>query len=198
MSADARTIAAYDAHAGDYEERFHSDGPGGHLRSFIAALPEGARVLDLGCGPGDASAFLRAAGMRPEPVDASAAMVALANERHGLGARLATFDDIEALAEYDGVWANFSLLHAPRMDLPRHLSALHRALRPGGLLHLGMKTGVGEGRDALGRFYCYYEVDELHGLLADAGFTALSERRGEEEGLAGTLDPFVILLTRRA
>ena len=198
MSADARTIAVYDARAGDYDDCFRQDRPDRHLQAFIDALPHPARVLDLGCGPATASAFLRAAGHDPDPVDASPAMVALANERHAIGARLASFDEIDAVAAYDGVWANFSLLHAARSDLPRHLGALHHALKAGGLLHLGMKTGTGEGPDALGRFYCYHTVGALRGLLTDAGFTVLAETQGTEKGLAGTLDPFVILLARRA
>jgi SAM-dependent methyltransferase len=193
MSADPRTIAVYDAKAGDYADRFASTEPDRHLSAFIAALPRGAHVLDLGCGPGTASAFLRAAGHVPDPVDASAAMVSMANEHHDIGARLATFDDVEAVAQYDGVWANFSLLHAPRADLPRHLAALHRALKPGGLLHLGMKTGTGEARDGLDRLYSYYSVAELHGMLANAGFTVTATSEGRERGLAGTDDPFVII-----
>jgi len=197
MSADARTIAVYDARAGDYDDRFRRDQPDRHLQAFIELLPAGAHVLDLGCGPANASAFLRAAGMIPDPVDASPEMVRLANERHAIGARLATFDDIDAMAAYDGVWANFSLLHAPRADLPRHIGALHRALKPGGILHLGLKTGIGEGRDRLDRFYTYVSVPEITGLVADAGFSEIVTEEGKEVGLAGTNDPFVILRARR-
>ncbi|MDW4550244.1 class I SAM-dependent methyltransferase [Defluviimonas sp. D31] len=193
MSADERTIAVYEAKAADYAARFAADRPDRHLVGFIAALPKGAWVLDLGCGPADASAFMRAAGLIPDPVDAAPAMVALANARHAIGARLATFDEIEAQAAYDGIWANFSLLHAPRADLPRHLAALHRALTPGGLLHIGMKTGTGEGRDALDRFYTYVGRDELLGLLAAAGFTVTGTDEGIETGLAGTPDPWIIV-----
>ncbi|WP_347312405.1 class I SAM-dependent DNA methyltransferase [Defluviimonas sp. SAOS-178_SWC] len=196
MSADARTIAVYDAKAPDYDDRFRTVKPDRHLRAFVEALPQGAHVLDLGCGPANASAFLRAAGMVPDPVDASPAMVALANQRHGVGARLGTFDDIDAVGAYDGVWANFSLLHAARADLPRHLAALHRALKAGGLFHIGMKTGTGEARDALDRFYTYVGREELLGLLEAAGFTVIFEAEGTEVGLAGTSDPFLILRAR--
>ncbi len=194
MSADPRTIAVYDAKADDYADRFASAEPDRHLSAFIAALPEGAHVLDLGCGPGTASAFLRAAGHVPDPVDASPAMIALANRRHDIDARLATFDDIDAVARYDGIWANFSLLHASRADLPRHLAALRRAVKPGGLLHLGMKTGAGEARDGLDRLYSYYSVAELQTILAEAGFTVTATSEGHERGLAGTDDPFVIIV----
>ena len=193
MSTDRRTIAVYDAKALDYAERFSSAEPGRHLRSFIEALPPGSHVLDLGCGPGHDSAFMSQAGLVPDAIDASPAMVAMANERHGLDARLASFDDIDAVALYDGIWASFSLLHAPRGDLPRHVAGLHRALRPGGLLHLGMKTGNGEMRDALDRFYTYVTVPEITGILTEAGFTVTATEEGEEVGLAGLPDRFVIL-----
>jgi SAM-dependent methyltransferase len=193
MSVDPRTIAAYDAHAAEYAERFGAARPDADLKAFIDALPQGARVLDLGCGPGDASAFLRAAGMRPDPVDASPAMVTLANARHAIGARLATFEEISAESTYEGVWANFSLLHAPRADLPRHLSALHRALVSGGLLHVGMKTGAGEGRDTLDRFYTYVAREELLGLLDSAGFAVIAAREGADPGLAGPIEPWMVV-----
>jgi len=189
MSADPRTLAAYDANAAEYADRFRTDEPDRDLQAFIDALPRGARVLDLGCGPGDASAFLRAAGLRPDPVDAAPAM----NGRYAVGARLGTFDDIDASAGYEGVWANFSLLHAPRADLPRHLAALHRALVPGGLLHLGMKTGTGEGRDRLDRFYTYVARHELLGLLDAAGFDVIAEREGADPGLAGPVEPWIVV-----
>lgn len=196
MSADSRTIAAYEANAEAYSKRFRVVRLTRPLKAFIDRLPEGVRVLDLGCGPGDASAHLRDAGMHPDPIDASPAMVAMANDRHRIGARLGTFDDLDALAAYDGVWANFSLLHAPRADLPRHLAAIRRALKPGGLFHIAMKTGTGEIRDRLGRSYTYVGRQELAGLLADAGFAIIAVANGRERGLAGTLDPFVIFRAR--
>jgi SAM-dependent methyltransferase len=196
VSVDRRTIDAYEANAAAYARRFRVVRLTRPLKAFIDALPQGARVLDLGCGPGDASAHMRDAGMRPDPVDASPAMVALANDRHRIGACLGAFDDVDAVAAYDGVWANFSLLHAPRADLPRHLAAIRRALKPGGLFHIAMKTGSGEVRDRLGRSYTYVTRHELAALLDAAGFTIIAAANGRERGLAGTLDPFVILRAR--
>ena len=196
MTADARTLAAYDRAATAYADRFAVHAPGADLRRFIDLLPDGARVLDLGCGPGTASVFLRAAGHRPDPVDASPGMVAEANRRHAIGARLARFDQIEGVATYDAIWANFSLLHAARADLPGLLGRLVRSLKPGGLFHIGMKTGSGAARDRLDRLYTYLSADDLRGLLTDAGLTVLSAREGSEAGLAGTVDPYVVMLAR--
>lgn len=195
--ADPRTIATYNDKAADYAATFASDGPDKTLRSFLDLMPDGAQILDLGCGPGSASAHMRDAGMEPDPMDASDGMIALARERYDLPARLGTFDDISGTAVYDGIWANFCLLHADRADLPRHLRALAIATKPGGIIHVGMKTGDGAERDVLDRLYTYVSVPELQGLLEGAGFTVNDIKEGEERGMAGTIDPFVIMRGRK-
>lgn len=195
--ADRKTIAIYDAKAADYARLVTMDTPDASLQAFIGLIPAGGRVLDLGCGPAAASAHMRAAGLDPDPVDASQGMVDLANQTHDIGARLAKFDDIDAEGAYAGVWANFSLLHAPRDALPRYLAALHRALEPGGIIHVGMKTGEGAGRDGIDRFYTYVTVAELQGLLTGAGFTVTFTKEGRDKGMAGTMDPFVIMRGRK-
>lgn len=193
MGADQQTLKVYRDLTQDYADMVAAKGPGRALTSFIAALPKGAHVLDLGCGPADSAAHMRAAGLVPDPVDASPEMVELANKTYDIGARVATFDQIDAKAAYDGIWANFSLLHAPRTEMPRHLARLHAALKPGGLLHLGLKLGAGEHRDRLGRFYTYYTEEELRSLLSDAGFTVTNAIHTKARGLAGTLDPGILI-----
>lgn len=194
---DKKTLRFYDTSADKYAALTEAEKPGANLKAFMALLPAGGRVLDLGCGPAQASVHLRNAGFVPDPVDASQGMVTLANEAHDIGARLMTFDDLDAVEAYDGVWANFSLLHAPATDLPRHMAAIARALRPAGLFHIGMKTGEGEHRDSIDRLYTYVTVPQLRELLEDAGFEVLSTEEGEEMGCAGTVDPYVIMRARK-
>ena len=198
LMADARTIATYDAKAADYAALVTSDGPDKTLQSFIDLVPKGGKVLDLGCGPGTSSAHMRDAGLAPDPLDASEGMIAIAREKFGLDARIGRFDDISGVEIYDAVWANFSLLHASRKDLPRHLNALCKATKPGGILHIGMKTGDGTERDAINRLYTYVTVAELQDLLMAAGYEVTYTKEGREAGLAGTIDPFVILRAKKA
>ncbi len=195
--ADEKTIRIYDAKAEDYARRFAGTEPSGSLKKFMSLLPPGAHVLDWGCGPGNASWHMRSAGFVPDPVDASSEMVALARRQFDLPARLGTFDDPLPTKGYQGAWVNFSLLHASRDDLPRHLRHLSEALVPEGVLHLGMKRGTGERRDRFGRRYTYFETGELTGHLEAAGFETIDFHEGEEAGLAGTVDPFVLILTRK-
>lgn len=195
--ADAETLAAYAINARAYADRFVTDAPDKHLAAFMADLPTAARVLDLGCGPGKAAATMARAGYTVDAWDASPEMATLARDTFGLTVHTATFDALEATETYDGIYANFSLLHAPRDQMPDHLARIARALKPGGLFHIGMKTGTGEKRDDLGRFYTFYTDAELTDLLAGSGLTVLTRDTGAEAGLAGTVDPWIIMKARK-
>jgi len=194
---DAKTIAFYDGAADRYANLTKTGAVGPLLQAFMALLPANAHVLDLGCGPARASRHMRDAGHYPDPVDASQGMVDLANNTHDIGARILTFDKVDMVAAYDGVWANFSLLHAPHKDLPRIFAALGTALRRDGVLHVAMKVGTGEARDKIDRLYTYVSVAELHELLADTGFSVLETIEDHEVGCAGTDDPYVAVRARK-
>jgi SAM-dependent methyltransferase len=194
MTRDDRTLGFYDSAAGAYADAFGPRPADADLLAFMDALPPGGRVLDLGCGPGHAAAAMVEAGFAVEATDASAGMIEIARTRFGLDVRQASFHDLDAVAHYDGVYANFSLLHAPRAEFPGHLARIHRALRPGGIFHLALKLGTGEARDRLGRFYSYYGSDELADLLASAGFTLDKRREYKARGMAGTDDDATTIL----
>lgn len=193
---DPRTIAAYDRCVGAYAEMIGDEPPHPTLINFAAHLPAGGYVLDLGCGPAHASAYLRGRGFRADPVDASPEMVRLANATVAIGARCAEFDDIQVHDHYDGIWANFSLLHAPADQLPALLQQLHRALKPAGLFHIAMKLGDGASRDKFDRLYTYYSRATLEQHVATAGFTRVETTLGNDLGLAGDIEPWIALLCR--
>ncbi len=191
--ADQETIKTYNATAGDYVKFVSRDTPDKDLQRFIDAVPKGGRVLDWGCGPGNSAAMMQTAGLVAEAIDASEKMVELARVELGLNVKQATFDDLNEKARYDGLWANFSLLHAPKSSMAKHLKAAHTALKKGGYFHIGMKLGTGEIRDKLARMYTYYEEDELKGLMKNAGFTIVTCRKDAMKGMAGDVEPFIII-----
>jgi len=191
--ADQKTIETYNATADDYVKLVSRTSPDRDLRRFIDAIPKGGLVLDWGCGPGNSAAMMQAAGLVVEAVDASEKMVELARTKYGLNVKQATFDELDAKARYDGLWANFSLLHAPKTDMPHHLQAAHTALKKDGYFHIGMKLGTGEIRDRLARMYTYYEEDELKALLENAGFAIATTRKDAMEGMTGDVEPFIII-----
>lgn len=196
MTSDKKTIAVYDLKVDEYSKTFAKAKSDPALSRFISKLPKGAHVLDLGCGPGTHAAAMYEQGCRVTAIDASAAMVALAQSRKGVEARQAEFDELCESNIYDGIWANFSLLHVSRTALPVHLAQIVTALKPRGIFHIGMKTGSGERRDHLGRKYTFYSAEELQYFLEAAGFRVLEKRRGESAGLAGTVDPWIEILSK--
>jgi len=193
LTRDPETLRVYDEMAGKYAAVTADVASDPLLASFIDALPRGAHVLDLGCGPGIIAAHMAGSGLRVTATDASREMIALAAGSPGVTARLATFDEITGKDIFDGIWANFSLLHAPRADMPRHLAALHAALKPGGLFHIALKSGTDAHRDSLGRLYTYYTADELDTLLRAAGFTPFSSATGRDTGLSGEMADWIAI-----
>jgi len=185
MTSDTRTIDVYDRRAADYADVTKDLNELDELKDFINALPKGARVLDLGCGPGLYAQVMADAGFAVDAMDASIEMVRLAAQYDGVNAYQASFDDVTGDAVYHGIWASFSLLHAPREKFPDHLAALYRALKPNGMFYIGMKLGDGDARDRIDRFYTYYTKDELLTYLTEAGFKIDSSRQGRGPGLDG-------------
>ncbi|MEM6373313.1 MAG: class I SAM-dependent methyltransferase [Pseudomonadota bacterium] len=191
--SDRETLSVYASKAEEYARMTRSETASPDLLRFISALPQGARTLDLGCGPGHAAGAMAAAGMTAQAWDPVPEMVAMAAAHTGVEARVAVFADLDAVASYDGIWCNFSMLHTPLADWPDQFAAIARALKPGGLLHFGTKLGVGEKRDSIGRLYSYMTEDALLALLGQTGFTVDHSRTGEEKGLDGKLAPFIVL-----
>ena len=190
---DRATIAVYERSVREYAALTGQAGSE-PVEAFASAVTAGGTVLDWGCGPGHDAARLTALGFEVDAVDASAAMIAHAIDRHGLSARRETFDELDAVDAYDGVWANFSLLHAPRAAMPRHLRAAWLASRAGGACYVSIKCGVGERRDALGRRYSYYTEPELRALMREAGFAVIERFGGESRGLDGVRARWIGLL----
>lgn len=191
---DPQTMAVYDNRTDDYEAmmaNYAKNDP--RIDDFIAACPKGGCVLDVGGGPGGYARLMAAAGLQVDAIDASLAMTRRAAKLDGVNAWQGQFEDIDAEQHYDGVWASFSLLHAPRADFPGHLTRLYKALKPGGIFFIGMKTGTGNERDSLDRYYEYYSHKELEAYLKTANFTTTNHWTGRGKGLSGEYSGFITI-----
>jgi SAM-dependent methyltransferase len=92
------------------------------------------RVLDFGCGDGDASPLLRdLLGAREVVgVDVSSAMLARARMRHPW-ARFVAMDALAGEGGFDVAYCNGVFHHIPRADRVGAMRQVRDALRPGGL-----------------------------------------------------------------
>lgn len=189
---DERTIKAYSTRVADYLKIPLPPEQIKVRQAFAKAVGAGF-VLDLGSGPGSDSAFFMREGLTVRALDATPEFVEHARN-NGVDAHLGTFDDVTEVDTYDGIYASFSLLHAPREAFPRHLAAIHKALKPGGIFFLGLKLGAGEHRDELDRAYTYFSQTEIEDALAQAGFSIDRITTGMGKGLAGSYDGFILVM----
>ena len=135
--------------------------------AFAARLDPGARVLEVGAGPGHDARWFADQGYDVTAVDLSPAMVARCGAK-GLRAHVGEATDPGVPpASADAVWSMSCLLHVPNAELPAALAAIRTALRDGGLFFLGLWGGHGdwEGHVADGRFFSFRTDATLRAAL---------------------------------
>src|SRR5262245_47107792 len=153
------------------------------VRAWAQAFPQGATILDLGCGPGEpGTRILREAGLAVYAVDASSAMVAAFRERfpdvpieHNMVEASAFFN-----RTFDGVlaWGLLFLLTPAAQALI--IEKVVGALKPGGrFLFTAPKEPV-EWMDAMtGLPSQSLGAQAYERLLRDAGLTWVAEAQDE-------------------
>ncbi|MFC1779724.1 DUF3427 domain-containing protein [Thermodesulfobacteriota bacterium] len=139
-----KTINFYNRNAAEFfQDTVRVDMADLHTR-FLREIPAGGIILDAGCGSGrDAKAFMNQ-GYRLVAFDASVELATLASNFLDQAVLVRTFDEIDEVAYYDGIWACASLLHLPLIEILGALNRLWKALKPGGVLYLSFKEGEGE------------------------------------------------------
>lgn len=169
------------------------------LTRFLALLPPGATILELGCGAGADSAQMLAGGFDVRPTDGSAEMADEASRRLGRPVETLLFHELDEVEAYDGVWANACLLHVPRSELAHVLTLIWRALKPGGCFYASYKAGSADGRDSLNRYYNYPSPDWLRAKYAEAGsWNSFSIETGEVRGFDNEQAAMLFVVARKS
>ena len=188
---DDETVRAYDLDARAYAANgpVVPDSVRADIEELVGLLGPGARVLEIGSGGGRDARLMESLGLRVRRTDVTPGFVALLREQGDDADVLDPLVDDLSSPEgpYDAVWANASLLHVRRDDLPTVLVRLAEVTRPGGVLRASLKEGDGEGWSTHGsirhpRHFTYWQADDVTSVVAAAGWSDVSVR----SGVAGT------------
>jgi SAM-dependent methyltransferase len=165
------------------------------LRHIEAAPP--FAILDFGCGPGRDLLAFRQRGHRVIGLEGAAALADMARAHSGCEVWQQDFLGLDLPGgHFDGIFANASLFHVPRQELPRVLRQLHAALKPGGVLFSSNPRGDNQESINGERYGAYYDLATWRAYLAAAGFSEL-EHYYRPPGLPREQQPWLASVWRR-
>lgn len=150
---------------------------------FTAHLPSGATILDFGCGSGRDTRYLLAQGFQVEAIDGSEELCKLASEYTGIPVKHMLFQELDAVEQYDGIWACSSILHLPPKELSSVLEKMARALKDHGIIYTSFKYGNFSG-ERNGRYFTDMTETSFATLIED--ITALET---EEQWITSDVRP---------
>lgn len=186
----------YDQNAATYASSSCAHDLGFLIDPFCDRIPATGRILDLGSGAGRDSLAMARRGLQVVSLDRSRGML---REHQSRGGGALVQADLSWLPfrpqAFDGIWACASFLHVPKARLVFALTEAGRVLRPEGILFVSLKLGEGESTDPEGRWWSFYQEDELVERLALAGFGLIEKSRTPD--LAGRGVEWVNLLASR-
>ncbi|MEO7034463.1 MAG: class I SAM-dependent methyltransferase [Polyangiaceae bacterium] len=197
----SRTLGHYDANAVRFWEGTRDHDVTQNYEALLGALGNAAplRLLDFGCGPGRDLVALSALGHTLTGLDGSAEFVRMAREHSGCTVLEQSFFDLDlGEAAFDGVFANASLFHVPRAQLPRVLAELFASLVPGGVLFCSNPRSFDVDREGFNgeRYGSYLTTQGWLGAIALAGFV-VEQQYFRPTGLPAAQQPWLALVARK-
>lgn len=168
------TLDYYNQHAQAYIDSTRDIAFSQTQDRFLAYLRPGDRILDFGCGSGRDTRYFLEKGYRVEAVDGSEEFVKSASSYTGIKVRQLLFQDLDAEAAYDGIWACSSILHLTYGELVDVFGKMGRALDIGGILYTSFKYGTYEGKRE-DRYFTDMTEEKMEGLLNTAGIFDIEE-----------------------
>ncbi|MDP2631273.1 MAG: class I SAM-dependent methyltransferase [Candidatus Uhrbacteria bacterium] len=154
--------------------------------NFASKLEEGSEVLDVGCGAGTKSKYLKARRLIITGIDFSEGLLEIAHrEVPDADFILLDMRKVAQLGrKFDGVFAQASLLHIPKNEAPQVLLKLVDVVKQGGYFYVAVKGirvgGVEEEVKVESdygyeykRFFSYYSLEEIHQYFLDAGLNVV-------------------------
>lgn len=141
-NSTSNTIAIFDQFAEGYEEKYMNQGLySDSLDLFCEKLQRpDAKILDVGCGPGNISKYLleKCPGLQVLGIDLAPKMLELARKNIPSGnfRKMDCRHIAQLEQEFDGIIAGFCLPYLSEEEALKFIKDAAAKLRPGGLLYL--------------------------------------------------------------
>ncbi len=146
--------------------------------TFTSLLPQGASVLDVGCGGGIKTKNIANKGFKVTGIDFSEKMIEIAKrELPELDFDVVDVYDVDKYPKtFDGIFAQAVLLHIPKARTMEVLEKLKSRLNDGGILYIAVKGIKDDGIEEkvtqendygyeYERFFSFYSPEELREYL---------------------------------
>jgi SAM-dependent methyltransferase len=172
----SNTLEHYASRAEDFFEGTKDHDVSQNIDALLKHIQGAApfSILDFGCGPGRDLRTFSLMGHRPIGLEGCEKFTRMARAYSGCEVWHQDFLRLDLPASrFDGIFANASLFHVPRQELPRILRELHAALKPSGTLFSSNPRGHNEEGWKGGRYGTYHDLNAWRALLTEAGFLEL-------------------------
>ena len=139
-----KTLNYYNQHAQSFSDSTLNVDMSALYAEFLPHIKQHGHILDAGCGSARDAAYFKNQGFTVSAFDASPALAKLASNYLQQPVVIKTFQGLECVNKYDGIWCCASLLHVPKAELPQVFLKLQNALKPDGVLYVSFKYGTQE------------------------------------------------------
>lgn len=207
MDPYKETFHTWNKLASAYRERFMDfDLYHGTYDAFCGLLPKGAKVLELGCGPGIIGKYLysKRSDLRLLLTDVAPNMVEAAQaEVPEARAKVLDVRDLASLNEnFDAVVAGFVLPYLTIKDIEKLMDSMRKILQPKGLLYLSFvpgemaDSGFIKGSTGDRTFFWFYSEKEIQRLLKKYNFIRIKAWRLVYSKSDGSEETHTIVMAR--
>ena len=143
-------------------------------KEFLKLVPEGGKILDLGCGSGRDSMNFMKLGYEVTAVDGAKKLAKRASVLLGKEVIVSTFEELELKEKFHGIWACASLLHIKREDLKIVLNNLYNNLEDNGVFYMSFKYGEKEYVDDKNRYFnCFTDESIISFINENTKFSSI-------------------------
>jgi ubiquinone/menaquinone biosynthesis C-methylase UbiE len=160
--------------------------PSKHLIDFLKLLPKNGNILDVGCGAGVDSNFIKSIKFTVVGIDNSKEMLKIARKNYPeikfllKDMRKIKFND----KKFDGIIFSYSLIHIPKNQMPKTLKRFSKIIKSNGYIYISLQLGHSKEayiNDPFGKneklFLNIMSLIEVKVLLKNAGFKIIFETK---------------------